>query len=301
MGHSHEPAPPSGGRRHRRALVLAFGLTGGFMVVELIAGALIGSLALLSDAAHMATDVVGLGLALAAISLASRPAGTQRTYGMYRLEVLAALANGLLLIGVAVFVLIEAIRRFQDPADIPGVPMLVVAGLGLLVNLVSFSLLRAGAAESLNLKAASLEVLGDLLGSIGVIVAAIVLLTTGWAYADPIIGVGIGLAIVPRTLVLLRSTIHVLLEAAPPELPVDQVRAAIAGTEGVQDLHDLHVWSITSGMNSITGHLVIAPTADAEATLTRVRAVLADRFDITHATMQCESPSFQEPRALLSI
>ena len=299
MGHTH--ASPTAGGRHRRALLLAFAITAGYMVVEFAAGILTGSLALVSDAAHMATDVVGLALALAAISFASRPAGAQRTFGLYRLEVLAALGNALLLIGVAVWVIVEAVRRFQEPAEIPGAPMLLVAVLGLIVNLVSFSLLRRGAAESVNLKAASLEVLGDLLGSIGVIVAAIVLLTTGWTYADPIIGVGIGLFILPRTFVLLRATLRVLLEAAPPELPVAAVQAAIEAVDGVETVHDLHVWSITSGMNSVTGHVVVSAGSDTDTVLLDVLAILRTRFGIDHATMQCESASFVEPDGHASI
>lgn len=299
MAHSH--APQSAGGRHRRALLLAFALTAGFMVVEFAAGLITGSLALMSDAAHMATDVVGLGLAVAAITLANRPAGSQRTFGMYRLEVLAALANGLLLIGVAGWVIIEAVRRFQDPVEIPGVPMLAVAVLGLVVNILSFRLLRRGAAESLNLKGASLEVLGDLLGSIGVIVAAVVLLTTGWVYADAIIGVGVGLFILPRTFVLLRATVRVLLEAAPPELPVGDVSAAIEAVHGVTAVHDLHVWSITSGMNTVSGHIVTAPGADSDVVLSAVLTMLSSRFGIEHATIQCETAAFVEPNKLAPI
>lgn len=299
MAHSH--ALQSAGGRHRRALLIAFGITAGYMVVEFVVGLVTGSLALMSDAAHMATDVVGLGLALAAITLANRPAGSQRTFGMYRLEVLAALANGLLLIGVAVWVIIEAIRRFQAPVEIPGVPMLIVAVLGLIVNVVSFSLLRRGAAESLNLKGASLEVLGDLLGSIGVIVAAVVLLTTGWVYADPIIGVGIGLFILPRTFILLRATVRVLLEAAPPELPVTEVAAAIEAVDGVAAVHDLHVWSITSGMNTVSGHVVTTAGAESDAVLSAVQTMLGARFGIEHATIQCETAAFVEPNRLAPI
>ena len=295
MGHSHAHGPVTAGSRHRRPLVLAFALTAGFMVVEFVAGVLTGSLALMSDAAHMATDVIGLGLALAAITVANRAGGSQRTFGFYRLEVLAALANGILLIGVAVWVLVEAVRRFQEPVEIPGLPMLIVAVLGLVVNLVSFSLLRRGASESLNLKAASLEVLGDLLGSIGVIVAAIVLLTTGWVYADAIIGVAVGLFILPRTFVLMRATIHVLLEAAPAELSVEQIREAIGAVPGVLAVHDLHVWSITSGLNSVSGHLVVDEGAQSERVLAAVLSLMKDRFGVDHATMQCESALLAAP------
>lgn len=296
MAHSHDQGALSAGARHRKPLIIAFSITAGYMVVEFIGGFLTGSLALISDAAHMGTDVVGLGMALAAITFANRKATSQRTFGTYRLEILAALANGLLLIGVAVFVLIEAVRRFSEPPEIPGLPLLLVAVLGLIVNIVSFSLLRSGANESLNLKGASLEVLGDLLGSVGVIVAAIVLLTTGWPYADPIIGVGIGLFILPRTFILLRATLRVLLEAAPPEIKVADVIAAVEAVPGVATVHDLHVWTITSGMNSASGHVVIERGEDYDRALEAILGVLHDRFDIDHATIQCESESFVEQR-----
>ncbi len=287
MGHDHAHAG-SAGSRHRTALLIAFAITAAYMVVEIVVGVAVGSLALVSDAAHMGTDVLGLGMALAAITLAARRSNPQRTYGLYRLEVLAALANGVLLIGVAVYVLYEAVRRFQEPPEVPGVPLIVVAVIGLAVNLVSFRLLQAGAKESLNLKAASLEVLGDLLGSVGVIVAAIVLLTTGWAYADPIIGVLIGLFILPRTVVLLRGTLRVLLEVAPPHIDVDEVKRVIEDVEGVATVHDLHVWTITSGIESASGHVVLNSGADYDATLRQVLDRLRDQFRIEHATIQCE-------------
>ena len=281
--------------RHRKALLIAFSLTAGYMVVEFVVGISTGSLALISDAAHMGTDVIGLGLALTAITLAGRKSTSQRTYGLYRLEVLAALANGLLLFGVAGFVLWEAIRRFQEPPEIPGVPLLITAVVGLAVNVTSFRLLQAGAKESLNLKGASLEVLGDLLGSVGVIVAAVILITTGWSYADPIIGVGIGLFILPRTYVLMRSTLRILLEVAPPEISVDTVSREIEALDGVAAVHDLHVWTITSGMESASGHVVLDDGADHDATLTRILGLLRERFGIEHATIQCEPRSFTEP------
>jgi cobalt-zinc-cadmium efflux system protein len=287
VGHDHAHAG-SAGSRHRTALLIAFAITAAYMVVEIVVGVAVGSLALVSDAAHMGTDVLGLGMALAAITLAARRSNPQRTYGLYRLEVLAALANGVLLIGVAVYVLYEAVRRFQEPPQVPGVPLIVVAVIGLAVNLVSFRLLQAGAKESLNLKAASLEVLGDLLGSVGVIVAAIVLLTTGWAYADPIIGVLIGLFILPRTVVLLRGTLRVLLEVAPPHIDVDEVKRVIEDVEGVATVHDLHVWTITSGIESASGHVVLNSGADYDATLRQVLDRLRDQFRIEHATIQCE-------------
>lgn len=266
------------------------------MVVEFVVGFSVNSLALISDAAHMGTDVLGLGMALAAITLASRPTTEQRTYGLYRLEVLAALANGILLFAVAGYVLFEAIQRFNQPPDIPGIPLMVTAVIGLVINLISFRLLTAGSKESLNVKGAYLEVMADLLGSLGVIAAAIILLTTGWAYADPIIGVGIGLFILPRTFKLTRQALRILLEVAPPEIDMNAVRADVLSVDGVEDIHDLHVWTITSGMESASGHIVLSDSAEYGPVLDAVLAVLRDKHHIDHATIQCEPRDFDETR-----
>ena len=253
-----------------------------------------GSLALLSDAAHMGTDVLGLGMALAAITLAQREAPAQRTYGTYRLEVLAALANGLLLFGVAGYVLYEAWQRFASPPDVPGLPMMAVAAVGLIVNLISFRLLAAGSKESLNLKGAYLEVFADMLGSVGVIVAAVIIFTTGWRYADPLIGAGIGLFILPRTWKLTAQAVRILMEVAPPGLDVDQVRARILTLPGVADVHDLHIWTVTSGIETATGHVVLADDAELHSVLDRVTALLAEEYHVTHATIQCEPGNHEE-------
>lgn len=292
-GHSH-PTGASAAGRHIRPLVIAFVLTASFMVVEFVVGFSVNSLALISDAAHMGTDVLGLGMALAAITLASRPTTEQRTYGLYRLEVLAALANGILLFAVAGYVLFEAIQRFNQPPDIPGIPLMVTAVIGLVINLISFRLLMAGSKESLNVKGAYLEVMADLLGSLGVIAAAIILLTTGWAYADPIIGVGIGLFILPRTFKLTRQALRILLEVAPPEIDMNVVRADVLSVDGVEDIHDLHVWTITSGMESASGHIVLSDSAEYGPVLDAVLAVLRDKHHIDHATIQCEPRDFDE-------
>ena len=294
-GHSHPTAASAGGR-HRRPLVIAFVLTASYMVVEFVVGFSVNSLALISDAAHMGTDVLGLGMALAAITLASRPATQQRTYGLYRLEVLAALANGILLFAVAGYVLYEAIRRFSEPPDVPGLPLLITAVIGLIINLISFRLLTAGSKESLNVKGAYLEVMGDLLGSIGVIAAAIILFTTGWAYADPIIGVGIGLFILPRTVKLTRQALRILLEDAPPEIDMVAVRADVLAVPGVEAIHDLHVWTITSGMESASGHIVVQEGAEYGPVLDGVLAVLREKHHIDHATIQCEPREFDETK-----
>ncbi|MBF4461185.1 MULTISPECIES: cation diffusion facilitator family transporter [unclassified Rathayibacter] len=291
--HSHG-APRSAAGRHRRPLLAAFALTAAFTVVEFVVGASTGSLALLSDAAHMGTDVLALGMSLAAISLAARPSAPGRTYGSYRLEVLAALANGLLLFGVAGFVIVEAVRRFAEPPAVPGTPLLVTAIVGLLVNLVSLRLLAVGAKESITLRGASLEVLGDALGSVGVIAAAIVLLTTGWAWIDPIVGVLIGLLILPRTWTLTRQALAILMESAPAHVDLAAIERDLCAVPGVLALHDLHVWTITSGMESASGHIVVAPDVDYRTALGEVLAILRERHHIEHATIQCEPESFPE-------
>lgn len=293
--HAHASAVTAGGR-HRKPLLIAFCLTGSYMMVEFIVGFAIKSLALISDASHMGTDVIGLGLALAAITLASRPASSRRTFGFYRLEVLAALANGLLLFGVAGFVLVEAVRRFQEPAQVPGLPLFIVAFIGLVINLISFRLLMAGSKESLNLKGAYLEVMGDLLGSVAVIVAAVILMTTGWAYADPIIGVGIGLFILPRTWKLTRQALGILMESSPDHLDAAVIEKSLLKLPGVLAIHDLHIWTITSGMDSVTGHVVVKDGADHEQVLEAVVGVLRDGYHVSHTTIQCESGVFEEIR-----
>ena len=292
-GHSHAGAATAGAR-HRKPLLVAFGLTATYMLVELLVGLSTGSLALLSDAAHMGTDVLGLGMALAAITLAQASEHPQRTFGTYRLEVLAALANGVLLFAVAGYVLFEAWQRFTSPPEVPGLPMLAVAVVGLIVNLISFRLLTAGAKESLNVKGAYLEVFSDMLGSIGVIVAALIIFTTGWRYADSLIGAAIGLFILPRTWKLTLQALRILMEVAPPGLDVDEVEARIRALPGVADVHDLHIWTVTSGLDTASGHVVLEEEAELHAVLDRVTALLAEDYHVTHATIQCEPASHEE-------
>lgn len=288
-GHDHAQGLSAAGR-HRSPLLAAFALTLSYAVVEVVAGLLLGSLALLSDAGHMLTDVIGLGMALAAIQLASQRRDPSHTYGLYRLEVLAALANAILLFGVAGYVLYEASMRFMNPPEVPGLPLLVVAAAGLVVNLISFALLRSGAKESLNVRGAFLEVFSDMLGSAGVIVAGIVLITTGWPYADPIIGAGIGLFILPRAWRLGRDALRVLLEIAPHDVDVGQVEARLCTLPGVVAVHDVHAWTLTSGMPMATGHLVVKPEVDRDQVLQRAITLLGEEFNLTHVTLQCEAP-----------
>jgi cobalt-zinc-cadmium efflux system protein len=288
--HAHGASAAQAGGRHRGRLWAAFLLLGVFMLVEAGAALVTGSLALLSDAGHMFTDVLGIGMALAAITAARRAAGDpQRTFGLYRLEVLAALANAVLLFGVAVYVLVEAIGRLSGTApEIEPVPMLVVASAGLVANVVAFALLRSGAKESINVRGAYLEVLGDLLGSVGVIAAAVVILTTGWWWVDPVVAVAVGLFILPRTYQLGRAAIRILVQAAPDHVDVAAVETRLGRVPGVCDVHDLHVWTLTSGMDVASAHLGITPGAELADVLADARTALHDDFGIDHATLQVE-------------
>ena len=284
---SHTPRTAAG--RHTGALAWTLGLTGGFLLIE-VAGALwTGSLALLADAGHMLSDVGGLGLALFATWFAARPPTPAKTYGYYRVEILAALVNALILLGIAAFILYEAYHRFGSPPDVLGGPMLVVAVAGLLVNLASMWLLHAGSGESLNLKGAYLEVLSDALSSVGVIVAALIVLATGWRLADPIIGAAIGLFILPRTWGLLRQAVNILLEGTPPHVNMAEVAAAMAGVSGVRHVHDLHVWTLTSGKHAMSGHVLVEDLATGNRILRDLHELLHERFGIEHTTIQLES------------
>ena len=288
MSHSHDHHAGATGR-HRWRLAVAFGLVAAFFVVELVAAWASGSLALLSDAGHMLTDVVGLGMALAAIGLASRGSSHRHhTFGLYRLEILAALANAVLLFGVAGYVLYEAVQRLDEPAEVAAGPVLVVAVAGLVANLVAFALLREGAQENLNLEGAYLEVVADTLGSVAVIVGAIVMALTGWTWVDPVVGVAIGLWILPRTSRLGGQALRILVLAAPPGLDLDAVADRLSGVDGVTDVHDLHVWTLTSDMEVASAHLVIGVGTDAHGVLDQARDVLREGYGIDHATLQVE-------------
>jgi cobalt-zinc-cadmium efflux system protein len=283
------------GSRYKRRLVWVFGLVVVFMVAEIVAGIVTNSLALLSDAGHMATDALGLGMALAAIVAADR-AGTEgrRTFGLYRLEILAALANAVLLFGVAFYVLYEAVQRFQEPPEVLSGPMLVVAVLGLLVNIVGWWLLREGANESINVEGAYFEVLADLIGSVGVILAAVIILFTGWSYADPLFGAAIGLFILPRAWRLGKRAVRVLVQAAPEGIDLDHIRDKLMSIDGVTNVHDLHIWTLTSEMEVGSVHLMTPTDVDTHAILDRATSLLKDEFGIAHATLQVEPESHQQ-------
>jgi cobalt-zinc-cadmium efflux system protein len=285
MGHARESA--AAGHLGRLVVVLALSLT--ILVVEVVGSVVANSLALLADAGHVLTDVVGITLALVAIRLAQRPATSGRTFGYLRLEILAAVTNAFLLFAIAAVVLFEAWRRLSEPPVIASGPMLAFALVGLAANAVSLLLLRNAQKESLNMRGAYLEVLGDLAGSVAVIVAAMVIALTGWTGADIVASVLIGLLILPRTFSLLRDATNVLLEATPKGVDMEHVRAHILDAPGVVDCHDLHAWTITSGMNVVSAHVILADGADPAVTLDALCACLSDDFDIEHSTFQLET------------
>ncbi|SFD32706.1 cobalt-zinc-cadmium efflux system protein [Bosea sp. CRIB-10] len=294
-GHSHGGAAPAGtaAGKHKSRLAMALGLTTAFMLAEVVGGLWTGSLALLADAAHMLTDAGGLALALVAIRFAERPATLERTYGYVRAEILSALTNAVVLLVLTVYILYEAYRRFQNPPEIVGGPMLAVAVVGLCVNLVSMKLLSGGSSESLNVKGAYFEVLSDMLGSLGVIVAAIVVMATGWTIVDPIVGAGIGLFIVPRTWSLLKQAVHILLEGTPPEIDLRLLEAKLSAVPGVVAVDDLHVWTITSGLDAMSCHLVVDDMAKSAAVLTAASAAMRSEFGLTHTTIQIEDEAIR--------
>lgn len=294
---SQRTEPLSATVQHRRALRVTFALTFGYFLVEVVGGILTNSLALLADAAHMLTDVGGLGLALFAAWMSQRPTTPVRTYGYYRVEILAALANAVVLFLISFYILYEAYRRFQAPPKVASLPMVAVALIGLAVNLTGIWILREGAGGSLNVRGAFLEVVSDTLSSIGVLVAGAIMFVTGWYYADPLFSTLIGLFILPRTWGLLSQAVNVLLEGAPVHVDVQAVERAMLEVDGVASVHDLHVWTITSGLEALSAHVVLAEGKDAQAAsqlLEAISARLKDDFGIAHTTIQLEHGSRAE-------
>lgn len=290
-GHGHGTPATSASGQHVRRLTVAFTILAVFLLVEAGVGFVTGSLALLSDAGHMLTDVLGVGMALAAVTAARRSKTSDvRTFGLYRVEVLAALANAVLLFGVAVWVLVEAVGRFAEPPEIPGVPLMVTAVAGLVANLVVFALLRSGARESLNIRGAYLEVLADTVGSVGVLAAGAVMLLFGWHYADPIVAIAIGLFVFPRTVTLARQALRILVQAAPAHVDVAAVKAGLESIEGVTEVHDVHVWTLTSGMEVGSAHLCVNAGCNPATVLNQARELLASQHGLAHFTVQVEPP-----------
>lgn len=287
MGSNHNHTAVEG--TNVRPLWMALGLTTAFLIAEVIGGVLTNSLALISDAAHMLTDAAALAVSLMAIKIGERPADNMRTFGYYRFEILAAAFNAVLLFLVALYILYEAYQRISNPPQIASMAMLIVAAIGLAVNWISMRLLSGGKDASLNIKGAYLEVWSDMLGSLGVIAAAIIIRFTQLAWVDSVIAVLIGLWVLPRTWTLLKASMNVLLEGVPEGVNTEDIAKAILGVAGVKGIHELHVWAISSGKASLTTHVVAdAMGPDQEALLMRVRAMLAERFDIHHSTVQIE-------------
>ena len=287
--------------QHAGRLKWALGLTATYMFAEIIGGLVTGSLALLADAAHMMTDVGGLALALLAINFAAREATPQRTYGYLRMEVLSALTNAVVLLLLTVYILYEAYQRFQAPPEIRSGPMLVVAAIGLVVNLISMRLLAGGSSESLNVKGAYFEVLSDMLGSVGVIVASLLIMWKGWVLADPIIGAGIGLFIVPRTWTLLKQVTHILMEGTPANVDLGILERKLMQIPGVTAVHDLHVWTVTSGFDAMSGHLVVADISAGREALRQARRIMKGDFGIDHVTIQIDDEVLRSEEALLHV
>ena len=290
MGAGHDHVKTN----NEKVLWVVLVLTATYMLAEIIGGFLTNSLALLSDAAHMFTDVAALAVSLAAIKIGKRPADASRTFGYYRFEILAAAFNASILFLVALYILYEAYQRFLEPPNIQSMGMFFVALIGLIVNVISMRLLQAGSESNLNMKGAYLEVWSDMLGSIGVIAAALIIRFTGLWWIDPIVAVGIGLWVLPRTYLLLKQSLNILLEGVPEGLQLAQIESALQQVPGVANVHDLHVWAITSEKVSLTAHLLLDQTQQSgEAVLKNVNTMLEARFHITHSTIQVEIENCQ--------
>lgn len=284
MAHNHSASILS----NKRALLISLGLTCFVFIAEVIGGILSESLALLSDAAHMLTDITALIIALVAIQLSQRMADKIRTFGYYRFEILAAAFNTILLFIVALYILYEAYHRLQNPPEIHSLGMLIVATIGLVINLISMLLLASHKDTTLNMKSAYLEVWSDMLGSVGVIVGAIIIKLTGLKWIDSVIAIMISLWVLPRTLVLLRESINILLEGVPKGIDLKKLEQSLLGIQGVLDVHELHVWAIASGKICLTAHVIIEEKSDCESVLPLMREILATKFGILHTTLQHE-------------
>ncbi|OBG91064.1 cation transporter [Mycobacterium sp. E3251] len=286
-GHNHSPAETDGSRLIPR-MIAAAAILAAFFVIELTTSLLINSIALLADAGHMLTDVVAVFMGLAAVTLARRGSSSpSRTYGWHRAEVFTAVANAGLLMGVALFILWEAIQRLRETPSIPGVPMIVVALAGLLANLAVALLLRSHSGESLAVKGAYMEVVADSVGSLGVLIAGVVTVTTRWPYADVVVAVLVALWVLPRAISLARDALRILSESSPTHIDVEELRSALGAVDGVSEVHDLHVWTLSPGKDMCTAHL--RSTGDSTRVLHDARAVLSAR-GLQHATVQIDTP-----------
>jgi len=279
----------SAGAKHNKSLKIVFVITASYLIVELIVGFISNSLALLSDAAHMLTDVGGQALALFAIWMTSKPRNNRKTYGYYRTEIFSALINAIVLIFISGYILYEAWQRFKEPPAVAGIPMLVVAICGLIINLIGMKILKAGSEESINIKGAFLEVVSDMLSSVAVIIAGIIILATGWLDIDPIMSALIGLFILPRTYNLLKESVDILLEGVPKDIDYAAVEKFITEKPGVLSVHDLHIWTLTSGINALSGHIIMSAETNLLAiseVTSSIKNELSASFKITHTTIE---------------
>jgi cobalt-zinc-cadmium efflux system protein len=280
--HSHSEQR-AGQQKH---LLIVLLMTGTFMVIEVVGGLFTGSLALLADAGHMLTDVAALGLSAFAMWMAARPYTPEKSYGYHRAEILAAVTNAVVLLSLSVWILYEAYRRVFEPPNVIGVPMLLIGLVGLAVNVVSMKLLADESASSLNVRSAYLEVLSDAISSVGVILGGGIIWMTGWVLIDPLLSAGISIFIVWRTWGLLTQAVHVLMEGVPTHLNAREVGQAMAGVPGVKGIHDLHIWTITSGLDALSSHVVVSVGEDRDEVLDRLQQLLRDHFGIDHVTLQ---------------
>jgi cobalt-zinc-cadmium efflux system protein len=298
--HVHGPAPgDAAARGNAKALWIALGLNAVYTACEVLAGFLTDSLALLADAAHNLSDVAALGIALVATVLAARPATPQRSFGYKRAEILSALANGVLLVVISIFVFYESIRRLSDPADVPGGWLILVAGLGIAVNVVSGIVLWRQGSENLNMRAAILHLGGDALASLGVVVAGVIIITTGWLEADPVVSLLIGVLILASSWTVLRDAVSILLEEAPRGIDAAEVGRRMAAVQGVADVHDLHIWTITSGFPALAAHVLVRPGDDCHAKRRELESLLRDGYGIEHTTLQVDHAS--EPAGVIGV
>jgi cobalt-zinc-cadmium efflux system protein len=285
---AHEHPHGSARGESRRALTVVLALTASFTVAEVVGGLLTGSLALLADAGHMLSDNLSLGLALFAAWLAGRPATPERTFGYQRAEILAALFNGVTLVAISIWIFVEAYSRLREPPDVLGGWMLAVAAIGLLVNAAGAAILSRSNDENLNVQGALRHVIADALGSVGVIVAALVIILTGWRYADPLVSAGIGVLILASSWSLLRDSTNILLEATPRGIDAEDVGRRMAGAEGVVEVHDLHIWTITSGFPALSAHVLVGQTDDCHARRRDLEKLLSREYGISHTTLQVD-------------
>jgi cobalt-zinc-cadmium efflux system protein len=287
VAHAHEHPHEKRGES-RRALTVVLAMTAGFTVAEVVGGLLTGSLALLADAGHMISDNFSLGLALFAVWLAGRPETPEKSFGYKRAEILAALVNGVTLVVISIWIFIEAYSRLREPPEILGGPMLAIAALGLLVNAAGAIVLSRSGGENLNTQGAMRHVVADALGSIGVIVAALVIILTGWRYADPLVSVVIGVLILASSWSLLRDSTNILLEATPRDISAEEVGRKMAGAQGVAEVHDLHIWTITSGFPALSAHVLVGQNEDCHARRRELEDLLAREYGISHTTLQVD-------------